>query len=115
MQKKLFSIGQQDLGDGQVLCQWSPRATWLAAAGNKVCTSRCKMDMIAYTWRQMQTVSCNLQRVVVIYDHTGKLYSEIHLAPRELPAADLHQCCCLQLQVGTATYNGFVGHALQTA
>jgi hypothetical protein len=41
MQKKLFSIGQQDLGDGQVLCQWSPRATWLAAAGNKVSTNSC--------------------------------------------------------------------------
>lgn len=40
-----------------------------------------------------------MQRVVLIYDHTGKLYGEIHLAPRELPAADPHQCCCLQLQV----------------
>lgn len=49
--------------------------------------------------------------MVLIYDHTGKLYSEIHLAPRELPAADLHQCCCLQLQVGVAaTYDHIIHH-----
>jgi hypothetical protein len=45
-----------------------------------------------------QSVCC-VQRVVLIYDHTGKLYGEIHLAPREVPAVDPHQCCCLQLQV----------------
>lgn len=39
MQRKLFAVSQQDLGDGQVVCQWSPRGSWLAAAGNKVCTA----------------------------------------------------------------------------
>lgn len=35
VQRKLFAIGQQELGDGQVLCQWSSKGSWLAAAGNK--------------------------------------------------------------------------------
>lgn len=39
MQRKLFAVSQQDLGDGQVVCQWSPRGSWLAAAGNKVRTA----------------------------------------------------------------------------
>eukprot|EP00879_Flechtneria_rotunda_P025297 GHRR01026875.1.p1 GENE.GHRR01026875.1~~GHRR01026875.1.p1 ORF type:complete len:206 (+),score=60.82 GHRR01026875.1:88-705(+) len=70
--RKLFAISQQDLGDGQVTFEWNAKGSFLAAVGNK--------------------------RVVNVYDRNGKLYDEIHLAPREVAAANPKQCSCLQLQ-----------------
>lgn len=34
--RKLFTISQQQLGEGAVIFEWSPKGSWLAAAGSKV-------------------------------------------------------------------------------
>ncbi len=34
--KKLFGVGPEALGDGKVLFEWSPKGSFLAAAGSKV-------------------------------------------------------------------------------
>lgn len=36
LQKKLFTIGPEDLGDGQVIFEWSPKGDFIAVAGTKV-------------------------------------------------------------------------------
>lgn len=38
IQRKLFEIGSADLGDGQIIFEWSPKGTLVAVAGCKART-----------------------------------------------------------------------------
>jgi hypothetical protein len=118
LQRKLFTINQQDLGDGSVTFAWSPRGSWLAVAGSKVCVwgvggggcTACRASSMAPVCSRasaLNTPGCcahvwvllALQRLVSVFDQHGQLVGEVHLAPAEVPAADARQCSCLQLQV----------------
>ncbi|GLC35581.1 hypothetical protein PLESTB_000191100 [Pleodorina starrii] len=70
--KKLFGVGPELLGDGKVFFEWSPKGSFLAAAGSK--------------------------RKVNILDRNGRLYDEVHFPPAEYPNPDTRGCGCAQLQ-----------------
>ena len=81
MQKKLFSIKSDVLGDGKVTFEWSPRGNYLAATGSKVGESIAG----ASPGSTVDRCLC-LQRTTVIYERTGALYDELHFAASEIPA-----------------------------
>eukprot|EP00798_Chlamydomonas_sp_ICE-L_P012670 gene12669-15902_t len=70
--KQVFSLGTDELGDGQVLFEWSPKGNYLAVAGSK--------------------------RKVIILDRNGRAADEIQLPQPELPLMDSRASCCTHIK-----------------
>lgn len=72
MKKEVFSVNQDVLGPGRVIFQWSPKGSYIAAAGSK--------------------------RKVSIFDRNGRLYDEVSLPQAEVQGLDPAAPSCDSLQ-----------------
>lgn len=97
--KKLFGVGPEVLGDGKVLFEWSPKGSFLAAAGCKVGVINAQIAVDTGADQLDDILAVGVQRKVNIFDRNGRLYDEVHFPPADFPNPDAKGCGCAQIQV----------------